>query len=108
LPLRENVGHDLPLIEASPYYLFCIRPRRFGKTLWLTLLDYYYDVNEKENFDALFGDTYIGQHPTADRNAYLTLTSDSLTVLRISLNWKGEPKQADELTKEKTEPAQGE
>lgn len=33
---------------------------------------------------------------------------DSLTVLRISLNWKGEPKQADELTKEKTEPAQGE
>lgn len=35
-------------------------------------------------------------------------TTDSLTVLRISLNWKGEPKQADELTKEKTEPAQGE
>ncbi|MEZ4865494.1 MAG: AAA family ATPase [Caldilineaceae bacterium] len=64
----------IPLIEAAPYYLFCIRPRRFGKTLWLTLLDYYYDVNEKENFDALFGDTFIGQHPTADRNTYLTLT----------------------------------
>lgn len=66
----------IPLIEAAPYYLFCIRPRRFGKTLWLTLLDYYYDVNEKENFDALFGDTYIGQHPTADRNAYLILNFD--------------------------------
>ncbi|MCE7989750.1 MAG: hypothetical protein DYG89_52055 [Caldilinea sp. CFX5] len=64
----------IPLIEAAPFYLFFIRPRRFGKTLWLTLLDYYYDVNEKENFAALFGDTYIGQQPTADRNSYLTLT----------------------------------
>lgn len=27
--------HFIPLIEAAPYYLFCIRPRRFGKTLWL-------------------------------------------------------------------------
>lgn len=64
----------IPLVEAAPYYLFCIRPRRFGKTLWLTLLDYYYDVNEKENFDTFFGDTYIGQHPTPTRNSYLTLT----------------------------------
>lgn len=64
----------IPLIEAAPFYLFFIRPRRFGKTLWLTLLDYYYDVNEKETFAALFGDTYIGQHPTPDRNSYLTLT----------------------------------
>jgi hypothetical protein len=70
----------IPLIEAAPYYLFCIRPRRFGKTLWLTLLDYYYDVNEKENFDALFGDTYIGQHPTVDRNSYLTLTFNFAVV----------------------------
>lgn len=70
----------IPLIEAAPYYLFCIRPRRFGKTLWLTLLDYYYDVNEKENFDAFFGDTYIGQHPTADRNSYLTLTFNFANV----------------------------
>lgn len=70
----------IPLIEAAPYYLFCIRPRRFGKTLWLTLLDYYYDINEKENFDALFGDTYIGQQPTAARNSYLTLAFDFATV----------------------------
>ncbi len=70
----------IPLIEAAPFYLFCIRPRRFGKTLWLTLLDYYYDVNEKENFETLFGDTYIGQHPTADRNSYLTLTFNFANV----------------------------
>lgn len=76
----------IPLIEAAPYYLFCIRPRRFGKTLWLTLLDYYYDVNENENFDALFGDTYIGQHPTADRNAYLILNFDFAFVNPTSAN----------------------
>ena len=65
---------DIPLIEAAPYYLFFIRPGRFGKTLWLTLLDYYYDLNEKEHFDTLFGETYIGQQPTAARNSYLTMT----------------------------------
>ncbi|MEZ4867600.1 MAG: AAA family ATPase [Caldilineaceae bacterium] len=78
--LREENGYYvdktrfIPLIEAAPFYLFFIRPRRFGKTLWLTLLDYYYDINEKENFGTLFGDTYIGQHPTSNRNSYLTLT----------------------------------
>ena len=70
----------IPLIEAAPYYLFCIRPRRFGKTLWLTLLDYYYDINAKDEFDALFGDTYIGQHPTPARNSYLTLTLNFANV----------------------------
>jgi len=64
----------LPLIEAAPYYLIFIRPRRFGKSLWLSLLDYYYDVNERETFAALFGDTWIGAHPTPERNSYLTLT----------------------------------
>ncbi|MFN8486709.1 MAG: AAA family ATPase [Caldilineaceae bacterium] len=84
--LREDNGYYvdktrfIPLIEAAPYYLFCIRPRRFGKTLWLTLLDYYYDINEKENFAALFGDTYIGQHPTPTRNSYLTLTFNFANV----------------------------
>lgn len=70
----------IPLMEAAPYFLFCIRPRRFGKTLWLTLLDLYYDVNEKENFDELFGDLYIGQNPTAERNSYLTLTFNFAAV----------------------------
>ena len=61
--------HFIPLIEAAPYYLFCIRPRRFGKTLWLSLLRHYYDISLKDEFDALFGDTYIGAHPTAERNS---------------------------------------
>ena len=63
----------LPLLEAQPYFVFLIRPRRFGKTLWLSLLQHYYDVNKQEQFDLLFGGTYIGDHPTAERNSYLIL-----------------------------------
>ena len=65
--------HFIPLIEAAPYYLFCIRPRRFGKSLWLSLLQHYYDINLKDEFDALFGNTYIGQNPTDERNSYLVM-----------------------------------
>lgn len=75
---RENAyyvdkTHFIPAIEAAPFYLFCIRPRRFGKSLWLSVLQHYYDVNQADNFDFLFGDTYIGQNPTPDRNSYLIL-----------------------------------
>ncbi|MEZ4869788.1 MAG: AAA family ATPase [Caldilineaceae bacterium] len=75
---RENAyyvdkTHYIPRIEAAPFYLFCIRPRRFGKSLWLSVLQHYYDVNQADNFDFLFGETYIGWHPTPDRNSYLIL-----------------------------------
>ena len=65
--------HYIPRIEAAPLYLFCIRPRRFGKSLWLSVLQHYYDVNRADNFELLFGDTYIGQNPTPDHNSYLIL-----------------------------------
>lgn len=64
--------HYIPLIEAAPFYLFCIRPRRFGKSLWLTVLRDYYDLNRADDFEFLFGETYIGQNPTSERNSYLT------------------------------------
>lgn len=60
-------------VEAAPPFLFLIRPRRFGKSLWLNTMMTYYDVSESENFDALFGETYIGQHPTGEKNNYLIL-----------------------------------
>ena len=63
----------LPLLEAQPYFVFAIRPRRFGKTLWLSLLQHYYDINKQEQFDLLFGGTYIGDHPTPERNSYLVM-----------------------------------
>ena len=75
---RENAyyvdkTHYIPEIEAAPFYLFCIRPRRFGKSLWLSVLQHYYDVNQADNFEFLFGDLYIGQNPTPDRNSYLII-----------------------------------
>ena len=54
----------IPLIEASNRYFFFIRPRRFGKTLLLSMLRQYYDVRKADSFDRLFGDLWIGQHPT--------------------------------------------
>lgn len=60
----------IPLLEAQPYFVFLIRPRRFGKTLWLSTLQHYYDVNRREQFEQLFGGTYIGEHPTTERNSY--------------------------------------
>jgi len=63
----------IPLIEQADRFFFFIRPRRFGKSLTLNLLQHYYDIRTKDKFDALFGDLYIGQHPTPDRNSYLVL-----------------------------------
>ena len=61
-------------VERSPRFLFPIRPRRFGKSLWLATLSNYYDVATRDDFDKLFGQYYIGQHPTEERNSYLMLT----------------------------------
>ena len=63
----------IPLIEDSDRYFFFIRPRRFGKSLTLSMLQHYYDVRTKDMFDDLYGDLYIGKYPTRDRNSYLVL-----------------------------------
>lgn len=47
-----------------------MRPRKFGKTLFTSTLAYYYDVNTKDKFDKLFGNTYIGKHQTNLKNSY--------------------------------------
>ena len=70
----------IPLIEAAPYYLFFIRPRRFGKSLWLSLLQYYYDVGLTGQFEELFGDTCVGQHPTGEHSSYMVLSFNFLRV----------------------------
>ncbi len=63
----------LPLLEDSGKFLFLIRPRRFGKSSLLTVLECYYDLARPEEFEFLFKGTYIYDHPTADKNAYLIL-----------------------------------
>ncbi len=54
-------------------YLFFLRPRRFGKSLLISMLEHYYDLNGADQFEKLFGDTYIGQNPTPLRNSYPVL-----------------------------------
>lgn len=69
----------IPAIEEADRFFFFIRPRRFGKSLTISMLQHYYDINSKDKFDSLFGNLYIGKHPTEDRNSYLI----------ISLNFSG-------------------
>ena len=57
-----------------------LRPKRFGKSLWCSMLGYYYDVNCKDRFDELFGRTEIGRDPTPLANAFLVLKFDFSTV----------------------------
>lgn len=64
------------LENLSSRYLFFVRPRRFGKSLFLSMLEHYYDLAAKDDFDRLFGDLYIGKHPTILRNQYLVLSLD--------------------------------
>ncbi|KPA18425.1 ATPase AAA [Candidatus Magnetomorum sp. HK-1] len=60
-------------LETLSDYIFLIRPRRFGKSLWINLLQYYYDSNRKDQFNELFKDTFVGKNPTPFKNQYLTL-----------------------------------
>ena len=65
----------IPLLEKYKNPVF-LRPRRFGKSLWCTTLAYYYDINEKDNFETLFGHTEIGKKPTPRHNSFMVLPLD--------------------------------
>ncbi|MDR1417469.1 MAG: ATP-binding protein [Prevotellaceae bacterium] len=67
IELLENEGNK---------NLFFTRPRKFGKSLFFSMLSHYYDVNQADKFELLFGDLYIGQHPTPKHNTYLVLNLD--------------------------------
>ena len=70
----------IPLLEEAGYQLIFIRPRRFGKSLLLSMLEHYYDVNRADQFATLFGKLAIGQNPTPLHNQYLVLTWDFSVV----------------------------
>ena len=56
----------------APYIMF-LRPRKFGKTLFTSVLENYYDVKKVDKFEKLFGETYIGKNPTKLKNSYYIL-----------------------------------
>ena len=66
----------LPRLEHVSDFLFLVRPRRFGKSLFLSMMSCYYDIAEKDNFQKLFGGTWIAEHPTREANKYLILKLD--------------------------------
>jgi hypothetical protein len=79
-------------IENSSRYLFFIRPRRFGKSLWLSLMECYYDIARKDRFEELFSGTYIYDNPTEERHNYFilklnfSLVSSDINEVQSSFN----------------------
>lgn len=68
--------HFLPQIEEIANYIFLIRPRRFGKSVFLTMMRAYYDISQRGRFEERFGNLWIGKHPTKLQGIYQVLYFD--------------------------------
>ena len=68
--------HYIPMMENWGYEILFMRPRRFGKSLWLSTLMNYYDLAKAHAFEQLFGSFAVGQAPTPLRNSYLVMRWD--------------------------------
>ena len=66
----------IPKLEEAASFLFLIRPRRFGKSLFLSMLRYYYDIAEKDNFQELFKGLWIAEHPTPNQGRFQVMHID--------------------------------
>ena len=88
--LPKGISNYVDLVEQGYYYvdktqyieklenladktIMFLRPRKFGKTLFTSVLENYYDILKKDKFEKLFGETYIGKNPTANKNRYYIL-----------------------------------
>ena len=69
-------------MEERDRFVFFVRPRRMGKSLFVETLRAYYDINEKANFRKLFGGLDIGENPTENANRYQILALDFSLVDR--------------------------
>lgn len=58
------------LEDLPERYIMFLRPRKFGKTLFTSTLENYYDIKKSEKFQKLFGNTYIGKNYTRLKNSY--------------------------------------
>ncbi|WP_045214665.1 AAA family ATPase [Desulfonatronovibrio magnus] len=71
----------IPIVEKSPH-IFLIRPRRFGKTLFLSMLHSYYDIAKDDRFEEFFRDTWILNNPTPERGKYMVLDFNFSAVIK--------------------------
>ena len=61
----------IEILENLPQpYITFLRPRKFGKTLFTSTIENYYDIKKKDKFETLYKDTYIGNYPTILKNSY--------------------------------------
>jgi hypothetical protein len=70
----------IEILENDASYQFFIRPRRFGKSLFLSMLSNYYDIDNKDEFEELFGELYIGKNPTPKKTSYFVLRLDFANI----------------------------
>lgn len=70
----------IPMLEEAGEQLLFLRPRRFGKSLLLSMLENYYDLNRAEKFERMFGHLAIGREPTESHNSYCVLKWDFSAV----------------------------
>ncbi len=111
-------------LEDQGKYNILLRPRRFGKTLFLSTLRLYYDIRSKDEFDTLFGQLAIGHKPTPLKNSYQILSFDFSgietssaediragfnrrveTALKKFLKRYGYPTETNRIIEEQTSPA---
>ncbi len=80
-------------LEETASFLFLIRPRRFGKSLFLSMLRYYYDIAEKDNFQELFKGLWIAEHPTWNQGRFQVMHIDFSqiggTIYELTENFDG-------------------
>ena len=63
-------------LEKDESYSIFLRPRRMGKSLFVSILEYYYDILQKDKFEKIFSKLYIGQNPTPGANSFRVLCFD--------------------------------
>ena len=66
----------IPKMEEAGDFLYLIRPRRFGKSVFLTMIQAYYDIEKKDSFHTTFKDTWIEKQPTEKQGKYQVLFFD--------------------------------
>ena len=66
----------LPTLERAANFLFLIRPRRFGKSMFLSMMSAYYDIEKADRFDSLFDGLWIKEHPTKLKNKFQVMYFD--------------------------------
>ena len=71
------------VLEDISKKLLFLRPRRFGKSLWLSVLENYYDLRKADEFERLFGRLAIGQNPTPLHNQYFILKWNFSTIATV-------------------------